>query len=233
MVKENLLKSYNRGFTLVEILVVVGIISILAAVIAINAIDSGKISRDAKRQADLRTLQSAIELYKNKEGRYPEGCNGAGNWSGQKDGKAECGNGTQYIVGLAPKYIPVLPRDPKLGDGTGYIYTTNTDGTVYKLKAQHTVESEVVDYTHEMKACDIRVASTPVGSLVDGSKNREVIGWCGRVHPTNNLPETCKSTNSDWYASYAVWGGFDISGSDTIPGETTSYVKNTTAIICK
>jgi general secretion pathway protein G len=61
-----------RGLTLIEVLVVIAIIGILAAVISVNAVQSGKISRDAKRQADLRMLQSAVELYKNKEGRYPE-----------------------------------------------------------------------------------------------------------------------------------------------------------------
>ena len=58
-----------KGFTLIEVLVTVSIISILAAVIAINSVDAGKQSRDEKRQADIRNLQSALELYKNKYGR--------------------------------------------------------------------------------------------------------------------------------------------------------------------
>ena len=82
----------------------VSIISILAGIIAVNSIDSGKQSRDEKRQTDLRNLQSSLELYKNKYGRYPEQCVASGvsasGWSGQLDTDFVCDDGTNsYILG--------------------------------------------------------------------------------------------------------------------------------------
>jgi prepilin-type N-terminal cleavage/methylation domain-containing protein len=255
----------KRGYTLLEVVVVVAIIAILTAVIAVNVVDSGRQSRDAKRQADLRTLQTAIELYKNKYGRYPEQCNvavpaAADGWSGQQGTSYACAGGdTQYIVGhvdvsdfdgdgnvterfsFAPEFIPVLPKDPKLnGAASGYIYRTNAAGTIFKLKAQRTVEASITEYTHPLKPCDIRVGSDPsTGSLLSGATNRETIGWCGRVYPTNSLPNSCRYTDDQWRRSYGVWGGFeakrtapvDVCGAQVncVP----SVVQDTTNVICK
>lgn len=235
-----------KGFTLIEIMTVVAIISIMATVIGVNALQSGQQSRDAKRQADIRTLQSAIELYKNKNGRYPAQCTPANagtaqGWSGQLGTDYACtGSDTQYIVGLAPEFIPVLPIEKKLnGTDSGYVYRTNAAGTVYKLKAHRTVESEVVDYNHPLKPCDIRVPSTITGSLVVGSTNPEVIGWCGRVRVWTFAsgvlapPDTCKSVagNISFTGSYGVWGGFLPKRG--VPADPTRDLFDTTEIICR
>ncbi len=230
--------SFSQGFTLVEILVTIAILSILVGVIAVSSAQSSQKSRDAERQADLRTLQSAIELYKNKYGRYPERCAGGnGGWSGQSGTNYACTTPSQpYILGatgrLFSDFMAKLPIDPKLnGNDSGYIYRTNDDGTVFKLKAQRTVESEVVDYTHELKACDIRVPSNASGNLISASNEREVIGWCGRAPGSQVAPE-CKSTDEAFNKSYGVWGGFEpIEGSDN--GINNIHVKDTTDVICE
>lgn len=191
------MKRLNAGFTLAEIIVSVSIIAILASILYANLNQGGAQSRDAKRQADLRALQSAIELYKNDNGRYPEGCNGALAWSGHAPTYA-CSGGGQYIVDLAPKYIKTLPVDPKLnGNDSGYVYTVNADGTVYKLMVKKTVETETVDYSHEFKSCDA------TNSIVNP-------GLCDATHPTNNKPNWCGEWNSQFQTSYAVWGGFVV-----------------------
>lgn len=230
-------RKSNQGFTLIEMIVVISIVGILSTVIGVNAIESSQKSRDAKRQGDLRMLQSAVELYKNKYGRYPNGCNGAGAWSGQQGTSYECPSGdTQYINGLAPEFIPVLPVDKKLnGLNSGYVYMANFYGTVFKLKAQNTVESETVTFTHPFKACDIRVGSTALGSLVDGDDNREKVGWCAIDNNSGpGLPNACNTTFSEFSKSYAVWGGFEAKLSLSDPNNGNSaVVRNTTAIICK
>ncbi len=54
----------NRGFTLIELLVVIAIISVLSSLFISNYMEVRKKSRDAKRMADLKEIQKALELYK-------------------------------------------------------------------------------------------------------------------------------------------------------------------------
>jgi prepilin-type N-terminal cleavage/methylation domain-containing protein len=190
------MKKTQSGFSLVELLVVIGVVGILAAVLFANFAGSSAVSRDAKRQADVRLVSVALESYKSKYGRYPEGCNGAGAWSGHAD-DYDCPSGNQYIVGLAPEFISRLPQDPRLnGDDSGYTYLTNTDGTVYKFMVARTVESEVVDYNHEFKICDT-------------DNTASLVPICAQVRSfSNSRPTHCNQSNSTFQTSYAVWGGY-------------------------
>lgn len=62
----------KNGFTLLELLVVVGIISLLFA-LGINSYSTlTKQSRDAKRVSDLQNIRSALELYRTRNDLYPE-----------------------------------------------------------------------------------------------------------------------------------------------------------------
>jgi prepilin-type N-terminal cleavage/methylation domain-containing protein len=200
----------NRGFTLAEIIIVVAILSIIAGIVLFNITVAAKKSRDGDRQADLRTLQSAVELYKQKYGRYPARCatqNPSAVWSGQIGTSYACSGGdTQYIVGLAPEFIPTLPVDKRLnGVNSGYVYTTNNTGTVYKIMAKRSVESETVSYTHPFKSCD-----------VDNTASTNPI--CNTTAPTNNKPNHCFENNVDFSTTYAVWGGF-ANGGDALAVE--------------
>ncbi len=62
----------SKGFTLIELLVVVAIIGILATVV-LASLSSGRASaRDARRLADIKTIQTALELYAlDNGGQYP------------------------------------------------------------------------------------------------------------------------------------------------------------------
>lgn len=64
------LKS-QKGFTLVELLVVIVIISILATLLMANFVGVRQRGRDTTRKSDLRQIQSALEIYRADNGNYP------------------------------------------------------------------------------------------------------------------------------------------------------------------
>ena len=249
----------KRGFTIIELMVVIAVMSILAAVVFVASFDSGEKSRDAKRQADLRALQTAVELYKLKYGQYPAGCHGVtanttgvnhistnqnNHWSGQS-GSYACASGNQYIMGhvdtndfdqdgnttevfsLAPEFIPVLPVDPKVNSASansGYVYTTNSDYTAYKIMAFDTVESESVSFDHELFRCGKSPAAvnTYGGHACNVVPNNFTGTFGYNTGSQASLPTQCTTANI-YSNDYAVFGGY--SDGETISGNFRDTVR--------
>lgn len=106
----------NKGFTLVELLITVSIISVLSVIGTITFQSVNKNSRDAKRQSDLKLIQSAIEQYHGDQYNYPA--------------NADLTFGGSLTSG-AKTYYNIIPKDPQ--DPTyAYCYSalpTNCDNT--------------------------------------------------------------------------------------------------------
>lgn len=79
----------KKGFTLIELLVVISIIGILASVVLASLNSARRKSRDARRVADIKQIQLALELYFDSKGEYPD-----------------------VTSDLDPDYIPTVPADP-------------------------------------------------------------------------------------------------------------------------
>lgn len=108
----------NKAFTLIELLVVIAIIGILTT-IAIVALQSSRAdSRDAKRLADVRQIQKALEMYFLENGSYPASI-------------------TSGIASGTTVYMAQTPTAPTPADGecidyyNTYIYTAS--GSSYTL----------------------------------------------------------------------------------------------------
>ncbi len=63
----------TKGFTLIEVLIVVGIIGLLASVVLSGLGSVRSRGRDARRVADLRQVQQGLELYYTRNQSYPTG----------------------------------------------------------------------------------------------------------------------------------------------------------------
>jgi general secretion pathway protein G len=120
----------NRGFTLLEIIVVVAIIAILAAYIAPKV--AGRVS---KAKSDIRVLESSLELYKLDNFVYPTNEQGL-------DALVNKPSGESTRNWREGGYIKKLNKDP-WGNEYRYAYPgSNGEFDVYSLGADNAVGGE-------------------------------------------------------------------------------------------
>lgn len=129
----------QRGFTLIEILVVMAIITSLVSLVGGNFVLSRLRARDAQRQNDLQQVQRALELYYNDHARYPAST--AGNTVGGMEW------GTEFFDVNGTIFMAQLPTDPRAPSVQyQYIVDDNTNPQKYRLYARlENDENDVTD----------------------------------------------------------------------------------------
>jgi len=96
----------ERGFTLIELMVVIVIIGLLATVVVINVFPAQDQARVTKAKADIALLEQAAEMYRLDNLTYPTTDQGLAALLFPPAGLAEAG---RYRPG---GYIKKLPKDP-------------------------------------------------------------------------------------------------------------------------
>lgn len=113
-------RAMKRGFSLIELLVVISIIAILSSIGLVVYGQAQKIARDSRRKQDLKNIQFALEVFFQKNGRYPcvSALGNDADWGLSGNDKwwihdKNCQSGENLV--LDDKYINSisLPDDPK------------------------------------------------------------------------------------------------------------------------
>ena len=81
-----------RGFTLIEIMIVVVILGILGAVVVPQLMDKPDKARTVKAKQDIQAIENALDMYKLDKFSYP--------------------STEQGLEALQPKYIKIVNKDP-------------------------------------------------------------------------------------------------------------------------
>jgi len=143
-------KLHIQGFTLIEMLIVIAVISILAGIVLVGITGFQSSARDTKRVGDMRTVQNSLELFYTRCGHYPVGTGGCADAaSGTTGDNNTFTDWADLETSLAAANVADrLPNDPR--EGSTYEYTSGDGGFAYVLKAILENNSNTLNDTSEL-----------------------------------------------------------------------------------
>jgi uncharacterized protein (TIGR02145 family)/prepilin-type N-terminal cleavage/methylation domain-containing protein len=121
-------KLKRAGFTLIELLVVIAIIGLLATLSVIALSNARAKSRDSKRLADVKQLQTSLEMYYLQNSHYPT----ANEFNSGSIFSTSSSNGTTTYMNIIPA-APEPNDGPCSVSGNGYVYTPIDNGLSYTI----------------------------------------------------------------------------------------------------
>lgn len=178
------MKNQQTGFTIVELLIVIVVIGILAAitVVAYNGVQSRAL--DTTRLGDISKIQKALELYKIDKGVYPNANPDPASW------ERSTTNPSGFMSSLQP-YMGgnKVPVDP-VNSGNSYYY-------YYRYPPGHASYASCPASRGGFYVLGINTLNAQSGLAVS-------TGW--NCENGSTVP-----TNGSWVASTtrAVWGRFE------------------------
>jgi prepilin-type N-terminal cleavage/methylation domain-containing protein len=123
-----LMSKKTTGFTIVELLIVIVVIGILAAItiVAYNGMQAK--ARFSVYKTDIASLNKAILIYAASNGAYPSNGASGSCWTNQGTGTGD------FIPGLVPAYLSQTPPTANWSSGANYYaYCWSTNGADYKI----------------------------------------------------------------------------------------------------
>ena len=155
----------SKGFSLVEVIIVIAIMAVLSALIYASFNTSRAQSRDQKRISDISTIQLALEQYFNGHGVYPTQLNQ-----------------------LVPTYLPSITTDTTNKYANQYFPLTKTSGSSncvsYQLWATFETSNSYLD---SKKGFDSSTDQSHSNLLsVNTSINGGLYYECGTGHTGEN-----------------------------------------------
>lgn len=96
----------ERGFTILELIIVIAIIGILAVLLIASLSEVRKKGRDARRDRDVHEIRTALNLYFAANGHYPT--------NGQPDPAMQIGTANDYLTDALEDggHMTDVPTDP-------------------------------------------------------------------------------------------------------------------------
>lgn len=127
------MKVSKSGFTIVELLIVIVVIAILAAISIVAYTGIQQRGRDSQRKSDLASIGKAIELYHADNGVYPM----TGGWCTQISNPSRGSGFSAAFQAAIAEYMPRIPFDPLYAETyQDYFYIRNPSGQSYALFAE-------------------------------------------------------------------------------------------------
>ncbi len=119
----------QRGFTLIEMLVVISILGILAAIVTMSMVGVAGLAQQRADSAQLHSIQAALDTMANEQGLAADQvC--PGNQGPVADMGAFPSGSSNANVGVPGQRVPLFPRYLRQPQVLNHSYTCTPDGVV-------------------------------------------------------------------------------------------------------
>lgn len=163
------MSAKTRGFTIVELLIVIVVIAILAAITIVAYNGMQQRARDGDRQSGVATIQKALEMYRLDNGGYPT-CDGATYIAGGVRGSCNTTD-PDVVAALSPKYISRVPQDPRSTGDYRYFYVYGSKKATDVTYAADSSDNYIIGIRYESREGPYVTAWGTTHNQIVGSNN--------------------------------------------------------------
>jgi len=178
--------SAHRAFTLIELLIVVAIIAILAAIAVPNFLEAQVRAKVSRVKSDMRSVVTALESYRIDQNEYPQGTDNAALMAPEY---------AAYLGTLAPGFYALRTNHPTLLAGRDYATLTTPISYISSMPLDPFAESIL---TYAYRNAQVTKDGWVMTSLGPDTDLRSEIGGkpgAGSANASNPL-STAADTNA-------------------------------------